>query len=243
MPTLLARVADIRFIGPVMGRYTLESRIRPEGVQIFAVRLQSISPMMFSAAAPVVGNLGEEVTAHFVPFGNIKGRVARHIQDGFVIDIAMDNARRRKLAARIEWYKQRVYSGVSDQREHKRFLPREPKSAVILQDGRVLPCLVMDLSSSGAAVSVDHQPQVGEPLAIGRAIGRVVRSLDVGFAVQFLKPIGRDVVEDVVRAPDEWEREMRVRQAEASAEIADLVDNYDEDASSSAPPAASATPL
>ena len=55
--------------------------------------------------------------------------------------------------------------------------------------------LVIDLSSSGAAISVDYKPQIGEPLALGTALCRVVRQLDVGFAVQFLTPIDRDEVE------------------------------------------------
>lgn len=210
-----------------MGRYTLESRIRLTGVQIFAIRLQSISTTMLSASAPVVGRIGEEITAHFVPFGNIKGRVARHIDGGFVIDIDGDDDRRRKLAARIEWYKKRVFSGVTDKREHKRFMPREPKSAVVLHDGTVLPALVIDLSSSGAALSADHEPIVGEPLAIGKAVARVVRKLDVGFAVQFVTPIERDLVEETVRAPDEWEKAMRRREAEASAEVASMVDGFE----------------
>jgi hypothetical protein len=217
MPTPLEKGADVRFIGPVMGRYTLESRIRPSGVQIFAIRLQSISPALLVASAPVPGRVGEVVTAHFVPFGNVRGRVARHIDGGFVIDIEGDYARRRKLAARIEWYKKRVFSGVTDKREHKRFMPREPKSAVVLADGTVLPCLVIDLSSSGAAISVDHSPQVGDPLALGTALCRVVRRLDVGFAVQFLTPIDHQEVEEAVRAPEDWERAGGPRPAEASA--------------------------
>ena len=31
MPTPLEKGADVRFIGPVMGRYTLESRVRLSG--------------------------------------------------------------------------------------------------------------------------------------------------------------------------------------------------------------------
>ena len=223
MPMPLEKGADVRFIGPVMGRYTLESRVRPSGVQIFAVRLQSISPAMLVASAPVPGRIGETVTAHFVPFGNVKGRVARHIDGGFVIDIEGDHERRRKLAARIEWYKKRVFAGVTDKREHKRFMPREPKSAVVLSDGSVLPCLVIDLSSSGAAVSVDYRPEIGEPLAVGKAVSRVVRRLEVGFAVQFLYPIDREEVEETVRAPEEWDRAMRLREAEATAEVEALV--------------------
>jgi hypothetical protein len=200
-----------------MGRYTLESRVRLSGVQIFAIRLQSISPTTLVASAPVTGRLGETVTAHFVPFGNVRGRVSRHIDGGFIIDIEGDQDRRQKLAKRIEWYKKRVFAGISDKREHKRFMPREPKSAVVLHDGTVLPCLVIDLSSSGAAISVDYNPEVGEPLAVGKVVSRVVRRLEVGFAVQFLTPIERDEVEEKVRAPDEWERAMR-KLEEAGAE-------------------------
>lgn len=227
MPTPLGKGADVRFIGPVMGRYTLESRSRLSGVQIFAARLQSISPFLMVASAPVTGSIGEQVTAHYVPFGNVRGKVARHIDGGFVIDIDGDDELRRKLAARIEWYKKKTFSGVTDKREHKRFMPREPKSAVVLCDGTVLPCLVIDVSSSGAAISVDHQPILGEPLAVGKAVARVVRKLDVGFAVQFVTPIDRETVEETLRAPDEWEKAMRRREAEAAAEIASMVEDFE----------------
>jgi hypothetical protein len=191
--------------------------VRISGVQIFAVRLQSISPTMMVGSAPVTGRIGEAVTAHFAPFGNVRGRIARHIDGGFVVDIDTDQERSRKLAARIEWYKKRLFSGVTDKREHKRFMPREPKSAVVLHDATVLPCLVIDLSSSGAAISVDHRPEIGEPLALGKTVCRVVRKLEVGFAVQFLTPIDREAVEEVVRAPGEWERAMRLREADENA--------------------------
>ena len=171
-------------------------------------------------SAPVTGRVGEAVTAHFAPFGNIRGRVARHIDGGFVVDIDTDLERARKLAARIEWYKKRLFSGVTDKREHKRFMPREPKSAVVFHDGTVLPCLVIDLSSSGAAISVDHEPVIGEPLAIGKILARVVRKLDVGFAVQFVTPEERDTVEEMLRAPDEWARAMRAQDAINAAEVA-----------------------
>jgi hypothetical protein len=179
---------------------------------------------MMVASAPVTGRVGEAVTAHFVPFGNIRGKVARHVDGGFVVDIEGDADRRRKLRARIEWYKKRVFSGISDKREHKRFMPREPKSAVVLPDGTLLPCLVIDLSSSGAAISVDHNPEIGEPLALGKAVCRVVRKLEVGFAVQFVTPIDRDEVEETVRAPDDWDRAMQLREAEAAAEVEALAD-------------------
>lgn len=224
MSTGTARTADIRFIGPVMGRYTLESRIRPSGVQTFALRLQSISPHQMIAAAPVGGDIGETVTAHIVPFGNIRGAISRHLEGGFAVDIDLMPEQRRRLAARIQWYKKRVFSGVTDKREHARFMPREPKSAIVLHDGVVLPCLVIDLSSSGAALSVDYDPKIGEPMAVGRVVGRVVRKFDVGFAIQFIAEYDRDAIEELIRAPDEWEKAMLQQRTRATEEVAAQAD-------------------
>ena len=203
-----------------MGRYALASRMRVAGVQIFACRLQSISPHRVVAAAPVPGSVEEKITVNFEPFGMLRGRVARHIEDGFVMEIEADDDERQKLANKIEWYKKRTFAGVTDKRQHRRFMPREPRSAIVLGTGGVLPCLVIDISASGAAVSADIDPQLGEPLAIGRLVGRVVRKLEVGFAVQFMTEQEPDVVEEMLRAPDEWHRAMRLQEEQAAEEAA-----------------------
>jgi hypothetical protein len=202
-----------------MGRYALASRMRLAGVQIFACRLQSISVSRVVAAAPVPGSPGEKITVNFEPFGTLRGVVERHIDDGFVMEIDADDEDRQKLANKIEWYKKRTFAGLTDKRQHRRFMPREPRSAVVLGNGDVLPCLVIDISASGAAVSADLDPQLGEPLAIGRVVGRVVRKLEVGFAVQFVAEQEPEVVEEMLRAPDEWQRAMRAQEALASAEV------------------------
>ncbi len=227
MSTFDGRMADVRFIGPVMGRYTLKSRARLAGVQTFAARLQSISPLMMVASAPVTGAVGEHVTAHFGPFGNVRGHVSRHIDGGFCVEIEGDSERRRRLAAKIEWYKKRTFNGVTDKREHRRFMPREPRSAIVLHDGTVLPCLVIDLSKSGAAVSADFEPQIGEPLAVGKIVARVVRRLDVGFAVRFVEEQERETVEAMLRAPEAWEQAMQRRRATAMAEVVALADSLE----------------
>jgi hypothetical protein len=202
-----------------MGRYALASRMRLAGVQIFACRLQSISVSRVVAAAPVPGSPGEKITVNYEPFGTLRGVVERHIDDGFVMEIDADDEDRQKLANKIEWYKKRTFAGLTDKRQHRRVMPREPRSAVVLGNGDVLPCLVIDISASGAAVSADLDPQLGEPLAIGRVVGRVVRKLEVGFAVQFVAEQEPEVVEEMLRAPDEWQRAMRAQEALASAEV------------------------
>ena len=204
------RIADVRFIGPVVGRYALESRrARGRGVQVFACRLQSISATSVVASAPVTGSIEENVTTHFQPFGTLRGKIARHIDGGFCIDIDATSEERERLATRIDWYKKRTFAGLTDKRQHKRFMPRDPRSVLLLADGKLLPCLIIDISASGAAVSADVDPAVGSALAVGRVVARVVRLLEVGFAVQFVEEQASDEIEDMLHAPGDWERAMR----------------------------------
>lgn len=191
------RSSDIRFIGALMGRYLLASRKnRSHRVQVFACRLQSISPQLMVASAPVLGAPGEELSANFEPFGTVRGRVERLIDGGFSMAIETTAEERDLLIKRIGWYKKRVFHGVADKRAHRRLMPRDPRSTILFADGSRMPCLIIDMSRSGAALSADVQPDLGTPLAVGRVVGRVVRWLDVGFAVQFLVEQEPESLED-----------------------------------------------
>jgi len=195
--------SDIRFIGALMGRYLLASRKnRSHRVQVFACRLQSISPHLMVASAPVLGAPGEELSANFEPFGTVKGRVARLIDGGFSMAIETTAEERDLLIKRIGWYKKRVFHGVADKRAHRRMMPRDPRSTVLFADGTRLPCLIIDMSRSGAALSADVQPDLGTPLAVGWVVARVVRWLDVGFAVQFVVEQEPDRLEDRLHLVD-----------------------------------------
>ncbi len=197
------RSSDIRFIGALMGRYLLASRKnRSHRVQVFACRLQSISPQLMVASAPVLGAPGEELSANFEPFGTIRGRVGRLIDGGFSMAIETTTEERDLLIKRIGWYKKRVFHGVADKRAHRRVMPRDPRSTILFADGSRLPCLIIDMSGSGAALSADIQPDLGTPLAVGRVVGRVVRWLDVGFAVQFLVEQEPEALEDRLHLVD-----------------------------------------
>lgn len=182
------RLDDVRFIGGINGRYTLSSRRghTHSSVQVFACRVQSISPKTAVITAPVSGNEGEWVTAHFEDLGILRAQISRHVDYGFAMEIAATDDERVKLGARIDWVKKKTFNAVPDKREFKRSLPRDPRSTLILPNGRTMECFIIDMSRSGAAVSADIYPEIGMPLAVGAIVGRVVRHLEVGFAVQFM---------------------------------------------------------
>ena len=55
---------------------------------------------------------------------------------------------------------------------------------IVLSNGEVHPCRVLDLSLSGAALELEARPAVGERVRVGRTEGRVVRHTDEGIAVE-----------------------------------------------------------
>ena len=59
---------------------------------------------------------------------------------------------------------------------------------LILADGTVHDCFIIDISSSSAGISAEIEPPpIGTPLAIGACVGRVIRVLETGFAVKFIQ--------------------------------------------------------
>ncbi|MCP8882352.1 PilZ domain-containing protein [Devosia sp. XJ19-1] len=194
---------DVRFIGALAGRYALPDRRRTpdDKVPVYACRLCSISTRMLVAVGPVVGKEGEVVSSHFNEFGILRGRITRRLASGFVTDLQLTDGEREKLGAKIEWHKKHVHAQVPDKREHRRIQPRDPRSLICLADGQRVPCFVVDVSRSGAAVSAHYWPDIGTPMALGRIVARVVRHLDVGFAVQFVQEQEFEELEALIKPP------------------------------------------
>jgi hypothetical protein len=194
---------DVRFIGAVGGRYALSDRKRPgdSKAPVYACRLCSVSTRTAVVVGPVVGEEGEVVTAHFDAFGILRGRINRQLPSGFVMDLMVNTAAREKLGRKIVWHKKRVYDQVEDRREHKRIQLRDPRTIITLGDGTRIPCFVIDVSKSGIALSAQTSPGIGTPLAVGKLVGRVVRYLDVGFAVKFLELQELEEIESLIVPP------------------------------------------
>lgn len=191
-------------VGAVTGRYVLSDKPQRLGVNVFACRLRSISADGLIVAAPVVGAPGDAVTVMLGPFGTLHGKVVRHTQDGFVVALTGTAAERADLAERIDMFRNRLWTGTADRRKQMRFMPGEPRSIIIDAAGAVRPCLVVDYSASGAAVSADTTPSLGAPITVGQVAGHVVRHFDVGFAVHFDQVQSGEEIEDLLEAPEEW---------------------------------------
>lgn len=199
------RLSDSRFIGALPGRIALSARRRAEqgDIPVFACRLSSITPYQAVLVSAETVQIGEPIAAHFEAFGILKATVTRRAESGFVMDIILDDEGRRKLAAKIDWQKRKVLTSAPDRREHKRIMPRDPRSRLDLPDGTTMPCFVIDVSVSGVAVSASLSPPKDSAVTVGSLPGKVVRYLDVGFAVQFDQVQALEKVEALVAASAE----------------------------------------
>ena len=100
----------------------------------------------------------------------------------------MTAERRARLSEQLTWLEKKFRdASVEDVREEARIIPPASHSVLILADGSVHGCFIIDISSSGAAISAEVQPPIGTPLAVGACVGRVIRVFETGFAVRFVE--------------------------------------------------------
>jgi hypothetical protein len=106
--------------------------------------------------------------------------------------------KRDKLAAQLTWLANRHILGLPEDRRHGRITPRNPAARLILPNGLNIACRVIDISESGAAIGTDQRPEIGTLITIGKTPGRVVRHLEEGFAIEFMRVQHPDFLEDNV---------------------------------------------
>jgi PilZ domain len=181
----------------VAGNYVLPNWYDPQGkLRTFACRTTRVSPFRMMVDVPVVGKIGDRVSAYFRDFGNFDAGISDVQTGSFLIELDMTRPMREKFASQLTWLeKKQKEPGLPDLRKDARIIPASSHSTLTMADGTNHGCFVIDMSVSGAALSAQLQPQIGTPLAVGACIGRVVRLLPDGFAVKFLEPVNRNELE------------------------------------------------
>ena len=178
----------------LLGRYMLADR------REFPCQVVNMSPGGIAMVAPVSGNPGERVIAYVDHLGRLEGKIARLLDTGFAMTVEATLRKRDKLAAQLTWLANRNILNLPEDRRHGRFIPRKAMARLILPNGNNVTCRVIDLSESGAAISISPElrPVVGAMVTIGKATGRVVRHIEDGFAVEFTRLQHPDFIEENV---------------------------------------------
>jgi len=176
----------------LLGRYMLPDR------REFPCQVIDLSPGGMALIAPVVAELRDRVIAYVDHIGRLEGIVTRHLANGFAMTVTATARKRDKLAAQLTWLANRHILGLPEDRRHDRVTPRNPTTRLILPNGSIVVVRTTDISQSGAAIRSEHRPEVGSPVTIGKTPARVIRHLDDGFAVEFLRLQHLDFLEENV---------------------------------------------
>ena len=175
----------------LLGRYMLADR------REFPCQVIDMSPGGMAIVAPVMGTPGERVIAYVDHLGRLEGKIARLLDNGFAMTISATARKRDKLAAQLSWLANRQILNLPEDRRHGRFVPRNTLARLILPNGTNVTCRIIDLSASGTAVAISPElrPLVGAAVTIGKTLGRVVRHIEDGFAIEFTRLQHPDSVE------------------------------------------------
>ncbi|MGE3245133.1 MAG: PilZ domain-containing protein [Beijerinckiaceae bacterium] len=165
----------------VMGRYMLPDR------REFPCQTIDVSPGGVALAAPMRAPVGDKIIAYLDTLGRVEGTVARHLDDGFALNLNVPMSKREKLADQLTWLANRTALGMPEDRRHERIEPRNRRTIMKLPDRQEYPAKIIDVSLSGTALMVNIQPELGTLVTIGETVGRVVRHFKGGVAIEFTR--------------------------------------------------------
>jgi hypothetical protein len=166
---------------------TVSGRFMREDKQEYPCQVVNMSAGGMAMLAPVVCQDGERIVAYLDNLGRIEGVVARSFEGGFAMRILASLHKRERIANLLTWLINQKALGLGEERKHERVVPRINASKLILPNGDVHNCRVIDVSLGGASVACAIKPEIGTVVILGRMRGRVVRHHDQGVALQFVE--------------------------------------------------------
>jgi hypothetical protein len=176
----------------LLGRYMLSSR------QEYPCQTIDMSPGGIAVVAPVRGLVGERIVLYLEHLGRIEGQIVRHTDLGLALSIGATIRKRDKLASQLTWLANRQSLGLPEDRRHERIVPRHTAVHVTVGDVGAVTGRLIDVSLSGAAVTMTERPALGTVVTLGKTAGRVVRHFEGGIAVEFLLPLSPDRFDESV---------------------------------------------
>jgi hypothetical protein len=163
---------------------TLFGRFMRENREEYPCQVTQMSAGGMALLAPVNCEEGE-IVAYLDHVGRIEGIVVRVVEGGFAVRILASAAKRERIVNLLTWLINQKSLGLSEERKHERVVPRISASKLILPNGDVHSCRVLDVSLSGASIACAVKPPIDTVVVLGRMRGRVVRHHDQGVAIKF----------------------------------------------------------
>jgi hypothetical protein len=193
IPKFSERRRHLRVEITLLGRYMLQDK------REFPCQTVDMSPGGLAIEAPVRGAVGEHVVVYLDQIGRVEGKIARHTERGFAIQMTMPFAKREKIANQLTWLVNRDTLGMPEDRRHERIIPNRRHSILHIDGDNEHIVQLIDISVSGAAVSTAVKPAVGTRVKLGQTSGQIVRIFDGGVAVRFDQALTPDKFDENIK--------------------------------------------
>lgn len=172
-----------RFELPLAGRFMRadksEHACRIRDVSVGGVALSFDPPLARLA-------VGERVVAYIDQLGGLEGEVVRFWADGFALKLNATQHKREKLAAQITWLLNEADLKGAAARQHERIVVGHRSAELKIKGGISMPCLLLDVSVSGASLACKGRPDIDTEVYLGRLRARIVRHHAAGIGLQFM---------------------------------------------------------
>ncbi len=163
----------------VSGRYMRVDRKEHDCTTI------DMSPGGLALKAESGATIGERIVVYLNQIGRIEGQCARVFEGGFAMTMQLPALKRERLADQLTWLANRQALGMAEDRRHARIVPRFAHTTLKLASGLERTAKLLDISRSGAAMTVDVSLTPGVAVTVGRTLAQVVRVFPGGVAVEF----------------------------------------------------------
>jgi len=164
----------------------------------FPFQVSQISPDGATVLTQAKAPEGIKIVAYIDEIGRVEANVIAEFDGGIALEFIATPTRRLRLEQKLKWLSEND-KDASNLRRHERFEPKETESHITLPDGRMYKTEVIDISVGGAAVKTDILPNLGTCVLLGKMHGRVVRYIEDGIAIEFLKLLTPDTLVNHVR--------------------------------------------
>lgn len=127
-----------------------------------------------------------EVAIRLAELGQFRANVRRCEPDAIALEFVYKRERAARLADKLTCMLNENQRG-HERREADRTPTRYP-SSLTLEDGRTLPCVIVDISTMGAAVAITPTPRVGTRVHLADRRAVVVRTEEGVIGLRFFNP-------------------------------------------------------
>ena len=142
--------------------------------------------------------LGETLTCSIRHTGSMETRVVRVGKQRFAVRVLRAEYPLRLVAQNLLSLAEEQNAAPVAQRIHERIVPDAADVVVTTPHGSMIPGRVLNVSVSGAAVSVDEPIAIGTLIMIGSTPAKVARSFENGIGAAFLSPLQGGRVDSTV---------------------------------------------